>query len=358
VSLLEIRNLRTHLQTREGVARAVDGVDLTLEEGESVGLVGESGSGKSILVLSILGLLPERQAMIQPGSSIRWRGEELVGMNAGRLREVRGGEIAMIFQEPSTSLNPVLTIGDQILESVCLHRGLKGKAARREVLRLLDEAGLPDPPGRFGDYPHQFSGGMRQRAMIAMALAGSPSLLLADEPTTALDVTVQAQILRLLEGVRERFGMTLLLVSHDLAVVARICRRVVVMYGGRVVEAGETRAVLEHPRHPYTRGLVGSRLSLTGSRQGLRPIPGEVPEATAWPPACRFHPRCGEVVPRCREAEPGLFTASPAEHGTQGGSLSTKKKGGLNKGAPKKDACRKVRCWLVEGSEEVEEGEK
>jgi oligopeptide/dipeptide ABC transporter ATP-binding protein len=351
VSVLEIRNLRTHIRTREGLARAVDGVDLALEEGESVGLVGESGSGKSILVQSILGLLPERQAMIQPGSSVLWRGEELIGMNARRLREVRGGEIAMIFQEPSTSLNPVLTIGNQILESVRLHGGLEGKVARQEVLRLLAEVGLPDPPGRFGDYPHQLSGGMRQRAMIAMALGGSPSLLLADEPTTALDVTVQAQILRLLERVRERFGMTLLLVSHDLEVVARICGRVVVMYGGRVVESGETRAVLERPRHPYTRGLVGSRLFLAGSRRVLHSIPGEVPEATAWPPACRFHPRCGDAIPRCREVEPGLFTVSQAGPGAWAGASSSRKGGALNG-----HGYRRVRCWLAEAAAEEAEG--
>ena len=334
MSLLEIRNLRAHIRTPVGVARAVDGVDLSLEEGEAVGLVGESGSGKTLLALSILGLLPGGSGTILPGSSIRLRGEELVGMGAKRFREVRGGEVSMIFQEPMTSLNPVFTAGNQILEAVKLHRPLKGSAAQAEMLRLLEEVGIPDPVARAGSYPHQLSGGMRQRVMIAMALAGEPSLLVADEPTTALDVTIQAQILHLLKSVQARLGMGLLLISHDLSVVSRVCERIVILYGGRVVEAGPTREILEAPKHPYTRGLLGSRLSVDDRRRALRPIPGEVPESTNWPRGCRFHPRCPEAWERCRREELSLLPST--------GRQDTGEEQG---GVP--GAGREARCWLL-----------
>jgi peptide/nickel transport system ATP-binding protein/oligopeptide transport system ATP-binding protein len=320
MSLLEIRDLRTHIAVPGGTARAVDGVDLSMMEGETVGVVGESGSGKTVLALSILGLLSEEHGGILPGSSIRLHGEELVGTEKKRLREIRGGEIAMIFQEPMTSLNPVFTVGNQIQEALELHRALSGAEGGEETIRLLAEVGIPDPERRIRDYPHQFSGGMRQRVMIAMALAGEPALLIADEPTTALDVTIEAQILQLLKEVQSRLGMGLLFISHDLGVVSKVCERMVILYGGRVVEAGSTQDILGSPKHPYTRGLMGSRLSLDDRRATLRPIPGEVPDATNWPGGCRFHPRCSEVVSRCRRDEPGLVAVE---------------------GDP-----RDVRCWL------------
>lgn len=334
MSLLEIRDLRTHIRMPGGVARAVDGVDMCLEEGEAVGLVGESGSGKTLLALSILGLLPEGSGAILPGSSIRFRGEELVGTGGRRRREIRGGEIAMVFQEPMTSLNPVFTVGNQILEAVELHRPLGGGAARREMLRLLEEVGIPDPEIRAGSYPHQLSGGMRQRAMIAMALGGEPSLLVADEPTTALDVTIQAQILQLLKRVQAQRGMGLLLISHDLSVVSRVCERIVILYGGRVVEAGPARDILETPEHPYTRGLLGSRLAVDDRRRRLRPISGEVPEAMDWPSGCRFHPRCPVALDRCRLEEPTLLPTVPPQGAGEG------KAGGLH-------VRREARCWLL-----------
>ena len=242
----------------------------------------------------------------------------------------------MIFQEPATSLNPVYTIGNQIREVVELHRGLTGPAAEEEVVRLLGAVGISNPEARAGDYPHQLSGGMRQRAMIAMALAGEPSLLLADEPTAALDVTIKAQILDLLKQVQAEGGMGLLFISHDLGVVSRVCNRIVVLYGGMVVETGSTQEILTAPKHPYTRGLLGSRLSLDDRRRALRPIRGEVPEATNWPSGCRFHPRCPEALDRCRMEGPPLFPTEGAGGVVEG-----------RDGLP--GAGRKVRCVLWEG---------
>lgn len=341
MSLLEIRNLRTHLETRRGPARAVDGVDLSLEEGETLGIVGESGSGKSLLALSILGLQPGGRESLRDGSSIRFRGEEMVGAPPARLRRLRGREVAMIFQEPMSSLNPVFTVESQIGEALSLHKGLGGKERRDEVLRLLREVGMPEPELRLGAYPHQLSGGMRQRAMIAMALAGDPALLVADEPTTALDVTIEAQILALLGKIREERGMALLLISHDLRVVARVCRRVAVMYGGQVVEVGETESILSAPGHPYTRGLLGSRLSIRDRRHGLRPIPGEVPEATAWPGGCRFHPRCSYAAHHCREEAPELA----GEDEASGAGDSAGERGGPVGGMPRGEQDHPIRCW-------------
>jgi len=338
VSLLEIRNLRTHFRTPQGRARAVDGVDLTVGQGEAVGLVGESGSGKSVLALSILGLVSRETASVLPGSSIRLNGEELIGAGEPRLREVRGGEIAMVFQEPMTSLNPVFPIGDQVLESVRLHRSMGQADAKREVVRLLGEVGLPDPEASMEVYPHELSGGMRQRVMIAMALAGAPRLLIADEPTTALDVTVQTQILRLLLRLRAETGAGLLLISHDLEVVSRACDRVVILYGGRVMEMGPTKDVLRRPGHPYTRVLLDSRLSIVGRQDRLTPIPGEVPEATSWPAGCRFHPRCPQAFQKCRVQEPELILLS-------GASLSEAEG---DEGTPEVSGDRASRCWLLE----------
>jgi oligopeptide/dipeptide ABC transporter ATP-binding protein len=329
VSLLEIRSLRTYLAGPSGLARAVDGVDLEVGAGEAVGVVGESGAGKTLLALSILGLLPDRGASIQAGSSIRFRGEELVGMAPHRLRQIRGGEIAMVFQETSTSLNPLLSVGFQVREAVELHRGMRGPAAKEEVVRLLREVGIPDPGRRARALPHELSGGMRQRVMIAMALAGRPSLLVADEPTSALDVTVQAQILDLIRRVREERGMGLILISHDLGVVARVCQRIAVLYAGKILEVGPTAEVLSRPLHPYTRGLLGSRLTAWDRRRQTRPIPGEVPEAVRWPEGCRFHPRCAELLPRCSRVEAELLPVAAGEGlGEDSGSERT------------------VRCWL------------
>jgi len=343
VSLLEIRNLRSVIKTRDGEARAVDGVDLTVKRGEALGLVGESGSGKTALALSILGLLPDGHGRTLPGSSIRLLGEELVGLEKRRLREIRGGSIAMIFQEPMTSLNPVFRVGDQIHEAVKAHRDLGRGERWEEVVRLLREVGIPDPEDRARDYPHQFSGGMRQRAMIAMALAGRPALLIADEPTSALDVTVQAQILELLKGLVRKLGMGLLLISHDVGVVSRVCQRVLVFYAGRIMEAGSTADILTDPRHPYTRGLLGSRLSIKDRRRVLRPIPGEVPEADAWPPGCRFHPRCSESWDLCAREEPDLMEiSSGAEPERLRDASSDPTSGG-------QAAVRQARCWLLSG---------
>jgi len=336
MSLLEIRNLRSRLSTPGGPALAVDGIDLSIGEGEAVGLVGESGSGKTVLALSILGLLPSGSGTILGGSSIRFRGEELAGMEGRRLREIRGGEIAMIFQEPMTSLNPVLTVGNQIREVLGTHRSMGGSAAAKEAVSLLAEVGIPDPEAGAKAYPHQLSGGMRQRAMIAMALAGQPSLLVADEPTTALDVTLQAQILDLLRDIQRRFGMALLLVSHDIGVVSRVCQRVVVLYGGKVVETGPTEEILGQPLHPYAQGLLGSRLSTSEGPRPLSPIPGEVPEATSWPSGCRFHPRCSEVMDRCASDEPPLISLSDAS----GGSVEP---------YPPAARRRALSCWLHQG---------
>ncbi len=331
MSLLEVRNLRAHIPGPSDPAKAVDGVDLQVGEGEAVGLVGESGSGKTVLALSLLGLQPGGVEALLPESSIRFRGEELVAASPGRLRMIRGGGIAMIFQEPMTSLNPVFSVGNQIGESLKLHRGLKGAAVGEEVGRLLSEVGIPDPGARAGDFPHQLSGGMRQRAMMAMALAGEPDLLVADEPTTALDSTTEAQVLMLMKDVQVKRGMGLLLISHDLSVVSRVCDRVVVLYGGQVVEAGPTRDILENPNHPYTVGLLESRLLWEKGRRTLKPIPGEVPEAGAWPEGCRFHTRCPVALERCREDEPTLSILGGA--------------GGSEVGS------REVRCWLMKGGE-------
>ncbi len=329
MTLLAIRNLRAYLPSTRGPARAVDGVNLDLEEGEAMGIVGESGSGKTALALSIMGLLPGGQAPIQPGSSVRLRGEELVGIEKEQLRRVRGREIAMIFQEPMTSLNPVITVGEQIAETLRLHTGSGRRDARGEAEGLLAEVGIPEPAIHMRAYPHQLSGGMRQRVMVAVALAGEPSLLIADEPTTALDVTIQDQILELLQRIRKRRNMGLLLISHDPGVVARLCGRVAVFYGGKIVETGVTETILDDPRHPYTRGLLGARLFLHDRRHSLRPIPGEVPEASRWPPGCRFHPRCGLAVSRCRRDEPPILPLA---------------------GACEADR-RRTACWVVNGGD-------
>ena len=325
MALLEINGLSTHFDTEEGVARAVDGVSLDVEEGETLGVVGESGCGKTVTSLSIMGLIPP-PGRILPDSSVRFGGEELVGATNRRLREIRGNEIAMIFQEPMTSLNPVFSVGNQIAEALRAHTQLTKREARTEGVRLLGEVGISEPEQRFDEYPHQLPGGMRQRVMIAMAISCEPRLLIADEPTTALDVTIQAQILELLAGLRKAYGMAMLLITHDLGVVAEVCDRVVVMYAGQVVETGTVEQIFENPLHPYTKGLLASLPEVGGRKGRIDPIPGTVPSPVDWPKACRFYDRCPSAWERCGAEMPELL--SPAE-------------------ARGRSPGRSARCWLM-----------
>ena len=308
-ALLEVENLRTQFNTRAGVVRAVDGVDLDVTAGQTLGVVGESGCGKSVTALSIMRLI-DPPGRIEPGSRIMFGGRDLVQLDEEALREIRGNHISMIFQEPMTSLNPVFTIGDQIVEAVTLHRDVSAATARERALEMLSLVGIPSPAGRFADYPHQLSGGMRQRVMIAMALACEPQLLIADEPTTALDVTIQAQILELMHELRERLGMGMMLITHDLGVVAEICDDVAVMYAGRVVERGSVDSVFRNPQHPYTEALLHSipRLGMTQATP-LKVIRGMVPNPLNWPRGCRFAPRCDFSFDRCLEEDPPLLQA-------------------------------------------------
>jgi len=309
MALLEVENLRTYFYTDEGVARAVDGVSFSLEAGEALGIVGESGSGKSVTSLSILRLVPTPPGRIEPGSSIRLRGEELLALPERRMRQVRGNDIAMIFQEPMTSLNPVHTVGAQIVETLRIHRPMGKREAWQRAVELLGMVGIANPEERVHAYPHQLSGGMRQRVMIAMALACEPDVLIADEPTTALDVTIQAQILELIDELRQRLGTAVLLITHDLGVVAEVCDRVVVMYAGQVMEEGTVEQIFNDPRHPYTEGLLAAIPRLGEPVERLRVIPGNVPAPTAWPQACRFHPRCPYGWDLCVNAAPDVFDA-------------------------------------------------
>jgi peptide/nickel transport system ATP-binding protein len=287
---------------------ALRGIDLRVAPGEALGLVGESGCGKSVTWLAALGLLPA-QARIE--GSVTLGGEELIGAPASVLERVRGRRIAMIFQDPASSLNPVHRVGRQITEALALHRGLTGGAARAEAKRLLDLVGIPDAARRLDAYPHEFSGGQNQRVMIAMALAGQPEMLVADEPTTALDVTIQAQILDLLGSLRRDFNMALVLISHDLGVVAETCDRVAVMYAGRIVEEAPVARLFDHPAHPYTRGLLGALPPITGPRRRLAAIPGGVPEPWAMPKGCAFAPRCGARVDACETGVPASTELVP-----------------------------------------------
>jgi oligopeptide/dipeptide ABC transporter ATP-binding protein len=314
--LLRIRDLRTYFVTDRGsgTARAVDGVSLDLFPGETLGVVGESGCGKTVLSLSILRLVPEPPGHVRPGSLIEFEGRNLLTLPPRELRAVRGNRIAMIFQEPMTSLNPVLTIGDQVAEAAIVHQRLSRAAARKRAIELLRQVGIPEPDERADYYPHQLSGGMRQRVMIAMALVCHPQILIADEPTTALDVTIQAQILELLERLQRELGMAVLLITHDLGVVAGTTDRVVVMYAGQVVETAPTRELFARPQHPYTEGLMESIPRLDRPRARLHSIPGSVPAATAWPAGCRFHPRCPYAWDKCRTEEPPLLEAGAAGH--------------------------------------------
>jgi len=304
--LLEIRGLKTHFATDEGMVHAVDGVDLALARGETLGVVGESGCGKSVTALTVMKLLAMPPARIVAGE-IRWRGRDLVPLPQEAMRAIRSKEIAMVFQEPMTSLNPVYTVGEQIAEVLRLHEGLGRRAAMARAAEMLGLVHIPHPERRVRDYPHQFSGGMRQRVMIAMALSCNPQLLIADEPTTALDVTIQAQILDLLGELKAKMGMAVMLITHAMGVIAETAQRVVVMYAGNVVEEAPAVELFRAPRHPYTQGLIRSipRIDLAATRkQRLEAIPGVVPSLLEPGPGCRFAPRCAYAREECRATPP------------------------------------------------------
>jgi oligopeptide/dipeptide ABC transporter ATP-binding protein len=318
--LLEIRDLTVLFTGPEGVARAVDGLDLTVGEGETVGLVGESGCGKSVTALSVLRLV-DPPGHIAHGSSVRLEGRGLLALGAKEIRAVRGNHVALVFQEPLSALNPVLRIGSQIAEAIRAHEHVSRSTARWRAVEMLTAVGIPDAARTAAAYPHQLSGGMRQRALIAMALACHPKLLLADEPTTALDVTIQAEILELLDSLQQKLGMAVLLITHNLGIVAERTRRVYVMYAGQIVEEAQTEQLFAHPSHPYTEGLMEAVPALDERKERLRSVPGQVPPATAWPAGCRFHPRCPYAWARCRQEMPGLIEVGPGH---------------------------RARCWLVE----------
>ena len=320
--VLSVKHLSTSFSTNRGTARAVDDVSLDLFEGETLGIVGESGCGKTVTALSILRLI-EPPGKIDESSVIEFDGSNLMDFSQGQLRRVRGAGIAMVFQEPTASLNPVLTVGFQIAETLRAHESVSRAAARAKSIELLDLVGIPDPDKRVDDYPHQLSGGMQQRVMIAIALSCNPKILIADEPTTALDVTIQAQILDLIAELKERLGMSVILITHDLGIVAGIADRVAVMYGARIVELAPTRDLFKQAQHPYTQALLRAIPRIDKQVERLETIPGAVPPATAWPDACRFHARCKQAFDRCSTDEPPLL------HVEEG---------------------RLARCWLIEES--------
>jgi peptide/nickel transport system ATP-binding protein len=312
-TLLEIKGLKTYFKTDEGWLHAVDGVDITIDRGETVCVVGESGCGKTVTAMTVLKLLPMPPGRIA-GGQVLWRGRDLVQAGAEEMRRVRAKEIAIIFQEPMTSLNPVYSVGEQIAESVRLHEGLGRKAALERAVEMLALVRIPTPERRVNDYPHQFSGGMRQRVMIAIALACNPKLLIADEPTTALDVTIQAQILDLLGELKERLGMAMMLITHAMGVVAEVAQRVVVMYAGMVVEEASVEDLFARPRHPYTQGLIRSipRIDTAALHKvRLEQIPGTVPKLIDPAPGCRFAPRCKYAVSECVAATPAVREPVP-----------------------------------------------
>ena len=311
-ALLQIRDLKTYFNTESGVARAVDGLDLDIYRGEVLGLVGESGSGKTVTALSILRLIPKPPGEIV-GGSIVFKDRDLLELPWEEIRKIRGSEISMVFQEPMTSLNPVFTIGMQLSEMITAHQECTKKEAFEQSVQMLELVGIPEPKLRMSDYPHHFSGGMRQRVMIAMALACKPSLLIADEPTTALDVTVQAQILDLMLGIKKkRKEAAVLLITHNLAVVAETCDRVAVMYGGRLQEVAPVEDLFGNPRHPYTQGLLASLPQLDGEKADRLPtIPGNVPDIHELPVGCKFATRCGVLLDHCHEIEPPLEQVAP-----------------------------------------------
>jgi peptide/nickel transport system ATP-binding protein len=313
MALLEIEDLQTHFRTQDGVNRAVDGISFHVNEGETLAVVGESGCGKSVTAMSILRLVPEPPAKI--AGSIRFQGKQLLKFSEREMRSIRGNDISMIFQEPMTSLNPVLTVGRQIGETLRLHQGLDRKAAEARAIEMLVLVGIPEPRRRLREYPHQLSGGMRQRVMIAMALACNPKLLIADEPTTALDVTIQAQILDLMRDLKRRVGAAIILITHDLGIVAEVAERVMVMYAGRKLEEAPVAELFRTPRHPYTRGLLGAvpklGSSLLGSATRLAEIPGLVPSLKHRIKGCVFAGRCLHATELCRQVAPALESKAP-----------------------------------------------
>jgi oligopeptide/dipeptide ABC transporter ATP-binding protein len=310
MSLLEVDGLSVRFGTRRGTAHVVNGISYTLDAGETLAIVGESGSGKSVSSLALIGLVPQPPGRVS--GTVLFEGVDLVGASTAQLRHVRGNDIAMIFQDPMTSLNPVLTVGRQITEGMQLHFGLGDAEARRRAISLLERVGIPSPDRRIDDHPHQFSGGMRQRVMIAIGLACDPKVLIADEPTTALDVTTQAQIVELVSQLQRDTGMGVIWITHDLGVVAGIADRVAVMYAGRIVEHAGVDALYESPRHPYTQGLLGSLPVVGEPDRALATIPGLPPDPVALPPGCAFWPRCSQRLdPRCEREVPPLREAAP-----------------------------------------------
>jgi peptide/nickel transport system ATP-binding protein len=311
MALLEVDNLRVEIPTRRGVLTAIDDVSFSIGEGEVLGVVGESGAGKSITGAAIIGLMepPSRIA----GGTIRFAGRRIDDLSDAAMRHIRGKEIGAIFQDPLTSLNPLYTVGRQLIETIHVHLGLGRSAARRRALDLLQEVGIPTPEERIDHYPFQFSGGMRQRVVIALALAANPRLLIADEPTTALDVSIQAQIIALLQRLTREHGTAVMLVTHDMGVIAETAHRVAVMYAGRMVEVGAVRDVVKRPQHPYTVGLMGAIPVLGAERERLLQIDGAMPRLASIPPGCAFHPRCPQVLARCRAERPELLPAGASQ---------------------------------------------
>jgi oligopeptide/dipeptide ABC transporter ATP-binding protein len=321
--IIEIKNLRTYFKTDDGIARAVDDVSFSVYPGETLGIVGESGCGKSVTSLSMMKLIPQPPGYFA-GGEILYRGRNVLDIPERDMREIRGNKIAMIFQEPMTALNPVFTIGNQIEEAIIVHQGLNAKDAREKTIEMLKLVSIPSPEQRVDDYPHQLSGGMRQRIMIAMALSCDPEVLIADEPTTALDVTIQAQILGLIQKLQKELNLAVIMITHDLGVIAGICDRVIVMYAGQIVEIGSVHDIFKKPQHPYTKGLLASipKMGKNRDTQTLYNIKGMVPSATEFPEGCHFNPRCELVTDKCRVENPELeLVGSYSKH--------------------------KVRCWEV-----------
>ncbi|MCI6376370.1 MAG: ABC transporter ATP-binding protein [Clostridiales bacterium] len=321
-ALLEVKDLKTYFYTEEGVTPAVDGLSFTLKDGETLAIVGESGCGKSVTSLSVLRIFPSPPGKIV-GGDILYKGESLLKKSEKEMRKIRGNEISMIFQEPLTSLNPVFTVGQQICESLIMHQGMSKKQAREKGVEMLKKVGIPSPEKVIDDYPHQLSGGMRQRVMIAMALACNPSILIADEPTTALDVTIQAQILQLLSNLKKELNTAIILITHDLGIVAQIAQNVMVMYAGQAVEYTDVHTLFKNTLHPYTLGLLKSIPVIGDEKESLFSIKGSIPSAKDYPKGCRFCPRCEHATEKCLNEAPELFEAEPGHW---------------------------VRCWLCEGS--------
>lgn len=308
MNILEIENLKTSFRSDEGIVQAVRGISFSVEQGEAIGIVGESGCGKSVSMLSVMGLLPATASV--SAEEILFDGDDLLQKSKKEMRKLQGSRIGMIFQDPMTSLNPVFTIGNQIMEPLKIHRGLKGDAAKKEAIAILDSVGIPDPEKRLSQYPFEFSGGMRQRVMIAIAMSCNPALLIADEPTTALDVTIQAQILDLMQEIKEKSNTSIILITHDLGVIAGMCSRVLVMYGGLIVEEALVDDLFYHTAHPYTRGLIRSLPDGDGNGEKLIPIPGMPPDLLSPPQGCPFAARCKEAMQVCTQYMPELENIS------------------------------------------------